>query len=250
MKFNNPVFIGSIKTKDLILYFDTKRKDVPSYHYYCQFYNSLNDDGSYFDLRQSLIKDLGEPETTYERSDQNSTQWNKDGLKISITYSYDSPFFWDRGFTSFNVFNDLIQNISFSTEELESLNAIDEIISFKKKVYVNSDFRQFNSIRRFPEILEKESGCGFIWVDKNKERIGFASGDYCVFLELSQIAKFSIQNVTPAKGQGSSSLSVELKDNSKMFLMSGDCYYFDKYTVEITRLSGKEIKFEQEYADM
>lgn len=250
LKFSQPVNIGNIQTDDLILYYDTKRKDVPCYHFYCTFYNVSNDVESYFELKNSLKASLGEPIYSHERDSGNTTQWNIDGLKISISYSHNSPYFFDRGFTSFNVFNETKQEIDFQEKEYPSLKNISDVIIFYRKVFVNSNFRRSNHVRRFPDELKEKEGKGYFWIDANKERCGFAAGDYSVILMLEQIDKFSLQNITPARGQGGSSLSVILKDKSKMGLISGECYYFDRYLKEISTLTGKEIQIEETYQDI
>lgn len=249
IKFINPVRIGNIVTSDLILFYTNGRKDVPVEHYSCHFYDESNSDKSYSELRTALVECLGNSATKYEYDNQKSSTWNFNGFQISLSYSYNCSRPTDLGFTSFSIYNFRVYSIPFSEEEKNSLQNIDKLIEIEDEVFVNNDFRRYNYIRSYPSELEKCEGKAFIWVDKFKERIGFASGDYSVIITLSEIKHFNIQNVAPAKGRGSSFFYATMIDNSKVHLFSGKYNAFDNLTQKVQCQINKEVIQHAEYLD-
>jgi len=250
-KFKHPIRIGNIILKDFSSYFDNSRTDSPILHFYTQCFDKKGTDKSYDDLKRVLNIDIkvDENRISYERSDQKNMNYNFNGMNLSICYTYDSDWQFNGGYTSLTIENkrnypDLLIDHNYE-EKLE----ISAYLVLDGKIGISEDYKRSIKVkRRQRKVSDQFQEQTIIWRDDRNNKIGFSSNQFSQVYDKEEIKSFSIQNILPAKGSGSSYLEIVL-EKQKYAVLSESCHFFDKYADEIRNLTSKELTFGQEYYD-
>jgi len=244
--FAYPVRIGNILLDKLTTIIYCNRTDVPVLQFFAPCYHENNTDQSYWELKKCLEK-MGELDSTggYERADQKHFFVNINGLRLELTYTYDSQYGFDSGSTSFGIYNGRDYDDLLANRDYEATIAISDQITLPDDVHIYGDYKKEKSIRRRPPKLTGFLGeQPAIWKDEKNKKIGFAGKDLSVVYEIKTIRQILIQNTLPAKGGGYSELKLSLKNNRYYkTLMMADCYTFDNCAKAIEELIGKPVKF-------
>jgi hypothetical protein len=252
-KFNYPVRIGNIILKDFSSYFDSGRTDVPVLQFYTQCFDRFGTDGSYNDLKRVLENDIGldENKNDYERTDQKNINFDLNGMNLSISYTYDSDWQFNCGYTSLFIENKRNYPELLIDKDYESKVIISKFLILDGKIGFSDDYKRSRKVKRRQQIItdQFQAQC-VIWTDEVNNKIGFSSGEFSQVYDNEEIESFCIQNVLPAKGRGGGYLEIVLKNQKyKYAIFSEDCHFFDKYADNLRSLTNKDLTFGQEYHD-
>ena len=250
-KLNYPVRIGNIILNELTA-FENKRDDVPILHFYTQCYSDDSSDKSYYELRDQLIKDFAikDRHLVYERDDQKCYSFNAACMAISIVYTYDSEYGFESGYTSVEIKNERDYPELLIDAEYEEKAQLDRYFCLDEAIQSSSNYKFDQRIKqKFSKLKPESINKPIIWIDKINEVIGFADKKHYQVFKRRQIKRLTVQNVLPAKGEGGGYLQVNLSDNSYTNIFSGKCHVFDKYTAEISILTGIEVLIAEPYCD-
>jgi len=252
LKFKYPVRIGHIIFNDLQAYYDNKRSDVPVLYFYSNCYNDSGNDGSYYDLKQVLVRDVmcGDEPKGYERDDQKNLFFDLKGMALSICYTYDSRYQYDGGNTSVIIQNQREYPELLTDKIYDGRIVISDALVLEGDLAVSKDYKKNKRIIYRPlAITETFKTQAVIWVDTVNDKIGFSAHGYAELFNLTEIASFSIQNMLPARGSGGAYLEVLLKNNTKYIVFSGPFKAFDACKEDLEHLTQKKVTFAKEYYD-
>lgn len=93
-----------------------------------------------------------------------------------------------------------------------------------------------------------------IWVDRLADQIGLADAKNCILLDIAQLKRFKIQNISPAKGGGACYLYVliftaEDRIATKTLLM-GNYKDLDGCQQKLAEMAGCNVSFLEEQTDV
>jgi len=253
LSFAYPIRVGNILLDNLTAIVYQNRMEAPVPKFFTQCYDKNNTDQSYWELKKCLEK-MGEFGSTggYERADQKHFSVNINGMRLELTYTYDSKNGFDSGSTSFGIYNCREYDDLLIDQVYEATIEISDQILLPDDVHIYGDYKKEKSIRRRPPKLVEFSGeQPVIWIDRKNKKIGFAGKALSVIYEIEAIQQIAVQNILPAKGGGYSELKLSLKKNRYYkTVMMANCYVFDNDVKAIEQLTGKPVKFLPETMDV
>lgn len=252
-KFKYPIRIGNIILNNFNSYFDNSRTDVPILNFYADCFDLEGTDKSYIDLKTILVKDLNvnKEVSNYERSDQKYLNFNANDMNLSICYTYDSDWQFNSGYTSLTIKNKRLYPDFLVYKNYEAKITISDYLILEGNIGISGDYKRNRRVKRRPQkIIEKFDNQTLIWIDDVNFKIGFSSSNFSHVFDSKDIKSFFIQNILPAKGGGGSYLELLLEDQQYNYsIFTECCYFFDKYSERIMKLTNKEVNFGQEYYD-
>jgi hypothetical protein len=252
-KFKYPIRIGNLKLKDFGSYIDNGRTDVPVLHFYTQCFDRFGTDRSYDDLKRTLIKDIGldEKRHSHERTDHKNIYFDLNGMSLSISYTYDSDWWFNCGYTSLSIENKREYNSYLVDQDYESKIIISDFLILDGKIGISEDYKRNKRIkRRQQKITDQFKNKTVIWTDHVNNKIGFSSGQFSQVYDIKELKSFCIQNILPAKGSGGSYLELILENRKYNYaIFAEQCHFFDKYAESVMQLTNKGLSFGQEYHD-
>lgn len=253
LMFKQPVRIGNLTLKNLKVLLYKPRLDAPVLHFQAKCYDRANTDQSYWELKQNLKK-MREVETIggYERADQNHFSISIGGMRIELTYTYDSTYGFDSRGTTIEIFNDRDYEDLRIDQKYESVMEVSAFTPLQKEIVLIGDYKKDKSVQRLPPLLT--ASCGeqpVIWMDRSNGKIGFADNKQALLYDFHALERIAIQNTLPAKGAGYSELKVGIKGTAHyQTVFRGGCYCFDDYAPAFKQLSNKPVKFLPETMDV
>lgn len=252
LKFKYPVRIGNIVVTQLSSYLNS-REDVPPLQFSAECIHESNTDKSYYELKERFFKDFT-PENQhlkYEHESQNSFEFDARGMTISILYSYETIWGFDRGDTSLGVKNMRDYPDLLIDEDYESKIEISEMLEISEPVKVSGHYKSSKRVKRRPPIIKSEFTT--VWIDKKNGKIGFADHLYSQVIDIDDIEYFTISNVQPARGSGGTTLRAQLKDESLKYntvaLLYGKYQALDVFYDRIKWLTGLRVVMAPEGRD-
>jgi len=244
--FAFPVRIGNIVIENLRGYnFRGDRSDVP-----LQFFNSQsvidgNGDKNYFLIYEALKKLIGNPFKGYHRSDQNNSLWKFEGLLISLTYWYDSTYSYESGYASLTITNERVYKEYLINKYLLPKDI--EAVFYEKKLLIPCSFRKSKfykyATKDIRTLLSKRKMGTVMWIDKLSNNIGIANDDFTIIIPRQEVLGMELQNIWPAKGRGSSTLTFLLGNGSRLNVLEGDCEEQDGLAKEFSSLADINVNF-------
>ncbi|MFB9053627.1 hypothetical protein ACFFVB_11130 [Formosa undariae] len=252
LKFKYPVRIGNVIYDDFQAYFDNKRSDVPVLYFYSDCYNDSGNDGSYYDLKHVLSRDLmgNEALNGYERDDQKNLIFNLKGIALSICYTYDSRYQYDGGNTSVIIQNHREYPELLMDKDYEARIVISDAVTFDGDFSCPKDYTKNERIKYRPSVItEKFKAQPVIWIDAVNNKMGCSANGYAQTFNVAEIESLSVRNILPARGRGGAELYIITTDKIYHSILSGICKAFDNYVKNIEQLTGKKVTFEKEYYD-
>ncbi len=204
-------------------------------------------------MKNILLKDeaVNSEIHSYERADQKNMNFNLNGMNLSICYTYDSEWQFNRGYTSLTIENKRTYQDFLIDNNYETKITISNYLILEGKIGISEDYKRNRKVKRRPQkIIDQFNTQTVIWTDDVNCTIGFSSGNFSQVYDREEIKSFCIQNILPAKGSGGSYLELILENQKNNYaIFSEHCHFFDKYSESIKKLTNKELIFGQEYPD-
>jgi hypothetical protein len=213
-----PVRILGLRMDALRMYWPKSRIDVPVEEWSCYAVVSQGWDQNYWNLKSHLDQALGEASPgSYERTDQNSLRWERDGLVVGLVYWYDTASHPESGYCWFSVTNrreyPACLNDAYTTS-LRSLPARGwaSRVYALKDVLVEGNFRKSPWVRSTPQGIRDaliEGATWAVWRDEESGMVGFSTSTFSVILPQERASRLLLQNVGPGRGTGWAELMLE-----------------------------------------
>jgi len=253
IKFTNGVKIGNLEVNELFGHLG-KRNDAPILYYSAKLRNEQGNDESYFDAKKCLnkLKNSEDFYSFYERDDQNSITWERNGIGKSITYWYDSTHGYESCYTSVVIRNKREYPNLYKNNYKITKESLKTTFIFSSPLWSRDNYKDDPTIKEKPELIQELSkGFPCIWLNQTKKTIGFSGQKFCQEFFNDEIESLHLQNIHPAKGSGASYLEIKLKGaERKQHVLRGKYKDFDPYISEIEMSIGRKIVIEKEHADV
>ncbi|NGP88264.1 hypothetical protein [Fodinibius halophilus] len=244
LKFRYPVRVGNIQLMNLRAYFNNARTDVPVLHFHTHCRDKSCSDTSYYELKKQLTQDFlpKQQNLRYERVDQNNFCFDANNMLLSLVYTYDSDWQFDRGYTSFSIRNQREYPKLLIDKEYEDNLEVTSRLLIEEPISTSSHYKKNPRVRRRPpDLISNDPVCPVIWFDSKNDKIGFADRSHCQVFNWGKIESFSIQNVLPARGAGRAHLELKLRGGQSHSIFRGQCHVFDPYKEKIAEFTNKVV---------
>src|SRR5699024_4233673 len=125
-------------------------------HFHTKCYDAGNTDQSYRELKNHFIDDIGlQPGHGWDRDDQKNTPFDLLGMNLSLSYTYDSEYGFEAGYTSFTIENNRDYPAVLIDEKYEQQIAVSQYHVLQKDIYIAGDYKREEQIqRRPPKLIE------------------------------------------------------------------------------------------------
>jgi len=253
IQFKGKVKIGNLEVNEFYGHLG-KRNDAPILYYSAKLRNEKGNDESYFDAKKSLsnFKKSEDFYSFYEREDQNSITWERDGISKSITYWYDTQYGYESCYTSIVVRNKREYPHLYKNNDIIKKESIKRLYVFRTVLWSRDNYKEDPTIKEKPQLItDLSNGFPCIWINESEKTIGFGGQKFCQEFNNDDVESLHLQNVHPAKGSGASYFEIKLKGTDrKQHVLSGKYQDFDSYISEIEKSIGRKIVIEKEHADV
>jgi len=253
IKFSSKVKVGNIEVDDFFGHVG-KRDDSPILYFTAKLRNECGDHNSYFDAKESInkLKKTDDFYSLYEREDQNSLTWERDGISKSITYWYNSEHGYESCYTSLVIRNKREYPQLYRNNEILKKNSLTSLYIFNLPLWSRDNYKEDITIKEKPKIMKGLSkGFPCVWINKDKNTIGFGGQTFCQEFLINEIESIHLQNIHPAKGSGASYLELKLNGiERRQYVLSGKYQDFDNQIKNLEKALDRKIVIEKEYADV
>lgn len=237
--FQCQVLLGNLRIENFVAFPIGSRKDVPP-NYSSKIRLKGDGDHNYFAMKEKLQAFLHSPSYSFERSDQNFTCWDLDGISLELVYWYHTDYTPESGYALLQISNNRKYSEYRENDSYEKSISIDKILIFDKQYRIFDDYRKSLFVKHTPlNVNLKTRHQSAAWRDLKKDKIGFTSADVSLIFPKNIVEKLVIDNAVPAKGGGYAFLKAVLANGQEQnIFFSENTYEFDKKIKELTDVTG------------
>jgi hypothetical protein len=249
-----PVRIGHLVLDHLWLQHDSSRErsDIPLRDLYSQAVVEGNGDKNYFLIHQALEDLEAVPFGGYHRENIIHSEWDFNGLRISLTYWYDDPDYgYDSGYASLSFSNNRVYT-QYITSNYVMSDQVD-VLFCQRKLVIPDSYRKSRHYRLTPDkikalLLRFKKGT-VLFIDRESSTIGIANEEYAYIISRECVKCIELLNIIPAKGEGGSSIIFLLTDNKRIEVLAGEYGELNDLAAEYCSLIDMEFNILKEYYD-
>ncbi|WP_010256221.1 hypothetical protein [Myroides injenensis] len=247
-----PVRIGNLIINNLGTYIDNTRPDVALRTYYAKCYKEDGSDKSFYELKNAIDKTV--PDTLTASYTNNyivsSFKVDKDQVTIGLNYSYDCPDFRfiTENYTLLTIETNYHYPELLQDKVYENVVELSHTLILLHNLKTPSNYHSNDKIRYTPKPIKSYSNDKtIIWIDDLNNVTGFADNTNAIWFANKEIDYFIVWNILPAKGRGSSGLSIHLKDGSSTTVLEGAHDTIKNQLGELQQFLKNEVKFFEDY---
>lgn len=213
--FQIPLFFGDLELPGAQINVPNDRffPNVPIDHIYIEVRFGAEGPDNYWQVKNYLLRSLGQPDSCWERDDQLHALWDCDGVELSLTYWFKSRYNpQESGAVALSFSNNRVFPEYFEDEYVREMQwnepqLIAQVfdIPFCGLPYPMS-YRYFPWMRFTPasvvKTLEGKTGALAVWLDTTNKKLGIALPDnrFCVIADFNASSRFILQWVDMDRG--------------------------------------------------
>ncbi len=253
LNFMYPVRVGSVLFHSFYTFSTNQRTDIAIFRYFADGVHETSSDHSFHELKAHLQQatPANIQPTAYQDDDYARFAIKAEGMSISLGYSYDTDWHYERGFTAFCAMNEREYPSLLVDPAYEATMEISEFLLIDADIKIQSSYKRNSHVKRRPPLINQiDSKQAVIWKDHRHQKIGFAGAAYSETFSTDAIQSVTLQNILPAKGGGGAYLMLQLDEGQHPYtVFYGACHTLDPYRHEIATITGQELIVLPEYHD-